>query len=67
MSKRNIAAISLVLLLSGCAQDIAGIKWVCATLPAPDYSSRDTPETQLWFEGTKNAPGYAIKYDRLCG
>lgn len=67
MFARNIAASSLALLLGFCSPNLAGIKWACGVFPAPDYSSKDTAKTIEWFEGTKNAPGYAVKYDRLCG
>lgn len=57
-----------LLILNGCETSTAGIRASCAVFPAPSYSAHhDTPETVAWFEGTPASPGYAVKWDRLCG
>lgn len=52
--------------LTACVTDSAAPNSACLIFPAPSYSSKDTPETIAWFED-KATPGYAIKWQRLCG
>lgn len=63
---KKLFGLSLLLLASCSGKDIAGIRSACAVFPAPSWSSRDTAETQIWFEGVGDAPGYAARWHRLC-
>lgn len=73
MPKRPLRLLSVLISLlaiqncSASGKSGAGIEAACAIFPAPSYSLRDTPETVAWFEGTASAPGYAVKWDRVCG
>jgi hypothetical protein len=63
---RTLTALLLPLSVSACGHDIDVID-ACGIFPAPSWSSRDTIDTQIWFEGVGSMPGYAAKWDRLCG
>lgn len=63
-----LSALPLLCMIQSCSasgKSGAAID-ACILFPAPSYSSKDTPETIRWFEGTKENPGYAVRYDRLC-
>jgi hypothetical protein len=50
----------LMLTLTGCGHGIAGIEGACAVFERPDWSSKDTEQTQRWMER------YAVRWERLC-
>lgn len=64
---RKLTGLCLLMSAASCASPTAGIKAACAVFPAPSWSSRDTVETQTWFDPEPPAVGYAAKWNRVCG
>lgn len=64
---RKLMGLCLLMSVASCGSNIGGIKSACAVFPAPSWSSKDTPETQAWFDPEPPAVGYAAKWTRTCG
>lgn len=54
-----ICALFMGLILSSCSHSVTSIGGVCAMLPEPSWSSRDTEETQRFMEL------YAVRWERM--